>query len=77
MISGHRAICVEKALHAHIRKHRPEFLVAQEKFQDHIKTTSEIYHRKGLDYISGLLDAVEAGWDPSRGDPPSDIFFCV
>lgn len=77
METGHRAICIEKALHAHIRKRRPDLIVPHEDFRDHIKTTSEIYYRRGLEYISGLLDAVEAGWDPSRGDPPSDTFFCV
>lgn len=78
METGHRAICIEKALHAHIRKHRPDLIVPQDAFRDHIKTTSEIYHRHGIDYISGLLDALEAGWDPSRKPPPdSDIFFCV
>ena len=61
-----------------IHKHRPDLIVPQDKFREHIKTKSEIYHSTGFDYISGLLDAVGAGWDPSREDPrDSDIFFCV
>lgn len=70
--TGHRAICVEKALHSHIKAHRPDLIVPPELFQAHIRTTSEIYHHHGRSYISELLDAVEAGWDPSlQPSPPS------
>ncbi|WP_299146688.1 GIY-YIG nuclease family protein [uncultured Tateyamaria sp.] len=63
--TGHRAICLEKALHSHIKTHRPDLIVPPELFRTHIGTTSEIYHRHGRSYISALLDAVVAGWDPS------------
>jgi len=63
--TGHRAICVEKALHSHIKAHRPDLIVPPDLFRSDIRTTSEIYHRHGRTYISALLDAVEAGWDPS------------
>ena len=62
--TGHRAICVEKALHSHIRRNRPDLIVPPEIFRDHIRTTSEVYHRHGKPYIEALLDAVESGWDP-------------
>ena len=62
--TGHRAICVEKALHSHIRRNRPDLIVPPELFRDHIRTTSEVYHRHGKPYIEALLDAVKSGWDP-------------
>jgi len=65
MITGHRAICVEKALHAHIKSHRPDLIVPPEFFRKHIRTTSEVYHRHGRSYVEALLDAVDAGWDPA------------
>ncbi|WP_299648466.1 hypothetical protein [uncultured Tateyamaria sp.] len=63
--TGHRAICVEKALHSHIKAHRPDLIVPPELFRERIRTTSEIYHSHARSYISALLDAVEAGWDPT------------
>jgi len=64
--SGHRAICVEKALHHHIKNHRPDLIVDHSVFEPHLRTKSEIYHADGRDYISSLLDRFENGWDPSR-----------
>jgi hypothetical protein len=69
--TGHRAICLEKALHSHIKAHRPDLIVPPELFRAHIRTTSEIYHRHGSSYISALLDAVAAGWDPSTCSHPA------
>ncbi|WP_246253415.1 hypothetical protein [Sulfitobacter maritimus] len=63
--TGHRAICIEKALHNHIATHRPDLIVPPELFQSHMRITSEIYHRHGKTYISALLDALASGWDPS------------
>lgn len=65
--SGHDAICIEKALHSHIKANRPEFIVSPEIFRDHINTTSEIYHIHGRAYIERLMSAVEAGWNPRCG----------
>lgn len=61
----HHAICVEKALHSQIKANRPDLIVPPELFSKHIRTTSEIYHTHARSYISALLDAVEAGWDPT------------
>jgi len=69
--TGHRAIGVEKALHSHIKAHRPDLIVPPELFREHIRTTSEIYHRHGRSYISALLDAIEAGWDPTLQPIPA------
>jgi len=66
--TGHRAICVEKALHSHIRRNRPDLVVPPELFRAHLRTTSEIYHRHGKPYIEALLDAVANGWDPRIQD---------
>ena len=66
MKTGHAAICLEKALHHHIKSERPDLIVSRDHFSDHLRTTSEIYHERGRSYISSLLDAVEAGWDPNR-----------
>lgn len=64
--SGHRAICVEKALHHHIKTYRPGLIVDRSVFESHLRTKSEIYHARGRAYISTLLDRFENGWDPSR-----------
>ena len=64
--TGHRAICLEKALHSFIKRERPDLIVPQAQFADHIRTTSEIYHEHGRVYITSLLDAVDAGWDPNN-----------
>ncbi len=68
--TGHRAICVEKALHSHIATHRPDLIVPPNLFQAHMRTTSEIYHRHAKTYISALLDAVATGWEPGAAAPP-------
>ncbi len=68
METGHRAVCVEKALHALVRRRRPDLVVPPELFRDHLRTGSEVYHRRGLPWISGLLDDVEAGRDPGARD---------
>lgn len=65
--SGHAAICLEKAMHRHIKQYRAELIVAHEYFRGQIRTTSEIYHEHGRDYIMSLVDAVDAGWDPNLG----------
>lgn len=67
--TGHRAICIEKALHAHIATHRPDLIVPPALFRSHMRITSEIYHHHGKTYISALLDAVASGWDPSVSLP--------
>ena len=68
--TGHRAVCVEKALHVLVRSRRPDLAVPPELFRDHLRAVSEIYHRRGLPWISRLLDDVEAGRDPSASCAP-------
>ena len=63
--TGHDAICLEKAMHRYIKMHRPELIVERDIFCDHLKTTSEIYHERGRDFISALIDAVDNGWNPN------------
>ncbi|SEG37461.1 hypothetical protein [Jhaorihella thermophila] len=70
--SGHRAICIEKALHAHIRAHCPDLIVPPALFRGPIRTTSEIYHHHARSYIQALLEAVAAGWDPSASGSPDN-----
>lgn len=62
---GHDAICLEKAMHRYIKMQRPELIVAREHFNDHLKTTSEIYHERGRAFISALIDAADNGWNPN------------
>lgn len=66
--TGHDAICLEKALHRHIKTHRPELIVERDLFRDHLKTTSEIYYARGRAVIIALIDAVDNGWDPNQTD---------
>ena len=66
--TGHRAICLEKALHSRIKRERPDLIVPQAKFAGQIRTTSEIYYEYGRSYITSLLDAVDAGWDPNNSE---------
>ena len=66
--TGHEAICLEKALHKHIKTHRPDLIVSHDHFGDHLKTTSEIYHERGRAFISALINAVDNGWDPNLSD---------
>ncbi|RPE72193.1 hypothetical protein EDD53_1342 [Pacificibacter maritimus] len=63
--SGHRAICLEKAMHQYIQTHRPDLIVERDLFRDHLTTTSEIYHAHGRTFISALIDAADNGWDPN------------
>lgn len=65
IVSGHRAICLEKAMHQHIKTHRPDLIVERDLFRDHLTTTSEIYHAHGRTFISDLIDAADKGWDPN------------
>lgn len=73
--TGHTAICLEKAMHRHMKIHRPELIVDRDHFCKHLRTKSEIYHACGRDFISGLLDAIDAGWDPNLSDDWAQ--FCV
>lgn len=66
--TGHDAICLEIAMHRLIRRHRPELIVEQIHFCDHLATTSEIYHERGRAFISALIDAVDNGWDPNLSE---------
>lgn len=68
IVTGHVAICLEKALHRHIKTHRPELVVERDLFRDHLKTTSEIYHARARAFIIALIDAVDNGWDPNQTD---------
>lgn len=65
MKTGHHAICLEMAMHRHIKTHRPELIVERVHFDDHLKTTSEIYHERGRAFILALIDAVDNGWNPN------------
>ena len=66
--TGHRAICLEKAMHRYIKKQRPDLVVERDHFRDRLKTTSEIYHERGRAFISALIDAVDNGWDPNLSE---------
>ncbi|MEP0961035.1 MAG: hypothetical protein ABJQ70_12650 [Roseobacter sp.] len=66
--TGHDAICLEKAMHRHIKAHWPKLIVTREDFRDHLTTTSEIYHACGRAFIIALINAVDNGWDPNQTD---------
>ncbi|MEP4195944.1 MAG: GIY-YIG nuclease family protein [Aliishimia sp.] len=66
--TGHDAICLEKAMHRHIKTHRPDLIVERVHFDEHLRTTSEIYHERGRALILALIDAVDNGWDPNLSD---------
>lgn len=66
--TGHDAICLEKAMHRHIKTHRPELIVERVHFDEHLRTTSEIYHERGRALILALIDAADNGWDPNQTD---------
>ena len=68
--TGHLAVKVERNLHALVRRTRPDLVVPHAEFEAHLTTVSEIYRAEGLDVLSGLLDAVEAGHDPSASCAP-------
>ena len=68
--TGHLAVKVERNLHALVRRTRPDLVVPRAEFEAHLTTVSEIYRAEGLDVLSGLLDAVENGRDPSASCAP-------
>ena len=66
--TGHNAICLEKAMHRYIKTHRPDLIVERVHFDEHLRTTSEIYHERGRALILALIDAADNGWDPNQTD---------
>lgn len=67
--SGHRAICLEKRMHAELRRLHPDAVVPPRTWRGLIRVRSEIYDGRLEPVIDAMLDRVEAqGDDEASGE---------
>ena len=61
--SGHRAICVEKRMHAELRRRHPDAVVPPRTWRGLIRVRSEIYEGRLEEVIDAMLDRVAGEGD--------------
>lgn len=61
--SGHRAICVEKRMHAELRRRHPDAVVPPRAWRGLIRVRSEIYEGRLEPLIDAMLDRVAGEGD--------------
>lgn len=58
MVSGHRALCTERRMHAELRRSHPQAVVPPAAYRGLIKVRSEVYDAALELVIAAMLDMI-------------------